>query len=250
MEDNTPAVTPEVTTEEPVEPQDVAPEPDVTDEPDVTPEGGDEPAAEEPSAEELVADNAAVEGEDPVDEFVPEVIEPPKATPPNINQFVDAEGNLDLAAYNQAQTEFLQNFSNQILSTATRMSDMRSKYEKTWDDAYQTYPQLRSDKELRDMVQAIHANSTTSGKYLSPKAAAARLFGVRNAAKAEGAKQSKETRTVQAAAALATPNAPAATSATNKLTQLKEKMRSGKTVAERKSASADYLAELVRTGKL
>ena len=186
------------------------------------------------------------------EEFVPKAIERPDTTPPDIRQFVDAEGNLDLMSYQNAQAQWMQRAMDAAINTSREAAQMANRYEKEWSRAEEAYPQLKKDKELKDMVMAIHANSANPGyKYLSPLKAAEKLFGVQQAAKAEGAAGARETRTVQQAAALATPNPPAKTeNGANKLNQLKEQMRTGKTARERKEASAAYLDALVKSGRL
>lgn len=186
------------------------------------------------------------------EEFVPKAVERPDTTPPDIRKFVDAEGNLDLVSYQTAQAEWTQKVMDATINASREQATMANRYEKEWNKAEDAYPQLKKDKELKDMVMAIHANSANPGyKYLSPLRAAEKLFGVQAAAKAEGAAGARETRTVQQAAALASPNPSAKTeSGDTKLKQLKETMKSGKSARERREASAAYISELVKTGRL
>lgn len=199
------------------------------------------------------------EAEDEEPEWVPQPLQRPQVDTsnlqrPQISQFVDASGNVDLmryeqavAAYEQQKDAAYQNALSQAVSTATQSADLRLRYEKEWSKAETKYPELAKNRQMRDMVQAIHANSAVTGKYLSPVKAADQLFSLRGEAKAEGIKAARETRTVQAAAGLANPNPPAPASG-NKASQLKEQMRSGKTVAERKAASQGYLKAMIDAG--
>lgn len=248
MEPETTPTEPEVVeTQEPVE----AAEPVTEDEPNVeeVTETTEAPATEDPAPEPA----PAPEPKEVEEEFVPRAIERPDLTAPNIQDFVDPEGNLDLIKYQTAQGQWMQKSMDAVVNSSREAATMASRYEKEWNKAEDTFPALKKDKGLKDMVMAIHADSTNPGRtYLSPTKAAEKLFGVREAAKAEGAAGARETRTVQQAAALANPNPPAKTegSGDTKLNQLKEQMRHGKTAKERQEASAAYLEGLVKTGRL
>ena len=173
-------------------------------------------------------DNATVEGSDiqasasetqEEDEEDTTFVAPTVPAAVDIQQFIDANGNLDVAAFNAAQAAQIQ----AAVSAAVQQSANERKYERTWDKAFEAYPELRKNKELRNMVQAIHANSPATGKYLSPKQAAEKFLGFAGAAKQQGIKAATQTRTVQAAAGLGVTGAAATpqTSGT-RITQLKE----------------------------
>lgn len=240
-------VEPEVVETE--ETQEVA-EPTTEDEPNEPNVETEEAEVESPT--EPVAQPAPKPAEEEPEEFLPKALERPDTTPPDIRQFVDAEGNLDLVSYQTAQAQWMQKAMDAAINLSQERVQQLSRYEKEWNKAEDAFPQLKTDKELKDMVMAIHANSANPGyKYMSPLKAAEKLFGVQQAAKAAGAAGARETRTVQQAAALANPNPPARTEGgDSKLTQLKDKMRTGKTARERKEASAAYLSELVKAGRL
>lgn len=243
-EEQTPVETTEEETQEVVESAETDTD-DETNEQDVE-------TSEETTEEVVEKPVAKPEPEETEEEFVPKALERPDTTPPDIRKYVDAEGNLDLVSYQTAQSEWMQKSMDAAINSSREAAQMANRYEKEWNKAEEAYPQLKKDKELKDMVMAIHANSANPGyKYLSPVKAAEKLFGVQEAAKAAGAAGARETRTVQQAAALANPNPAAKTdSAGTKLNQLKEQMRHGKTSRERKEASAAYLSELVNTGRL
>lgn len=205
-------------------------------------------ATDEPT--EDAGDNASVEGED-VQAIAPETDPEPEETffdvqppaPVDINNFIDENGNLDAAAFNAAQQAQI----TQAVQAAVQQSANERKYEKTWDTAYSAFPELRKNRELRDMVQAIHANSPATGKYLSPKQAAEKFFGFAGAAKQQGIKAATTTRTVQAAAGLGVTGA-AAGPATNKVKQLREQMHSAPTLKGRTDANKALLEELIKSG--
>lgn len=242
--------------EETTSPQDEAPEVEETPEVQETEEHeeDEQEVAETPETEsqsDAPSENASVEGGDAEEEFTPQPITPPDIKAPDIRQFVDGDGNLDLMSYQQAQNDWMTQAMTAATQTATRAAAMQTRYDKEWSKAESKYPELAKNKQLRNMVKAIHVDSANPGsQYLSPLKAADQLFNVRSQAKAEGARAAKETRTVQQAAALATPSAPQAASQGSTMAQLKEKMRTAKTGAERKAASTEILARLVESGKI
>lgn len=198
-------------------------------------------------------DNATVEGAD-IQASAPETQEdeeeetfvaPTQPQPVDIQSYIDANGNLDVAAFNAAQAAQTQ----AAIQAAVQQAANERKYERTWDRAYEAYPELKKNKELRNMVQAIHANSPVTGKYLSPKQAAEKFFGFAGAAKQQGIKAATQTRTTQAAASLGVTGVAAAPT-TNKIAQLRDQMANGSTIKERNDATRATLEELVRSGAI
>jgi hypothetical protein len=232
---------PEVTT--PETPAEATNEPNATD----VPADPNAPAPEAPAPTPEAAPEQPEATEDADDDFRPDNL---KGTPPtavDIQQYIDEQGNLDLAGFQAAQAAQTQS----IVQAAVEQARQERAYEKTWDKAYDAYPELRKDKELRNMVQAIHANSPQTGKYLSPKQAAEKLFGLRGQAKAEGIKAAQETRTVQAAASLGQSTAAATTpAASSKVTELRSQRDSATTAKGREEANAALLKELIQTGAI
>lgn len=170
---------------------------------------------------------------------VPEPVDP--------KGFIDEAGNFDLAGYTAANAQQTQ----ATIQAAVDQARQERAYEKTWDKAYEAFPELRKDKNLRDMVQAIHANSPQTGKYISPKQAAEKLFGLRGQAKQEGIRAAQETRTVQAAANLGQATTAATTStASSKVTELRNARNAAPTLKAREDANAALLAELVKSGAI
>jgi len=137
----------------------------------------------------------------------------------------------------------------QAVQAAVQQSANERKYEKTWDKAYEAYPELRKNKDLRNMVQAIHANSPTTGKYLSPKQAAEKFFGFAGAAKQQGIKAAQTTRTVQAAAGLGVAGTQV-TPTGNKEAQLRDQMHNAPTLKGRQDANKALLEALITSGRV
>jgi hypothetical protein len=246
-----------IATEQPAQPvaeQPAAPAPEPPadpgnepDEKDVVAAEGTEVAPESAAAEPGDAPiETPVEADDPDDTFRPnDASKLPE--PVDIQAFIDGEGNLDLKGFQAAQAAQTQ----AIVDAAVGSSRQERAYEKTWDKAYAAYPELRTNKELRDMVQAIHANSPQTGKYLSPTKAADKLFGLRGQAKKEGMQAAREVRSVQAAAALGSPNgASSAPVASSKITELRAARENAPTAKAKEDANKALIAELVRTGAI
>lgn len=76
--------------------------------------------------------------------------------------------------------------------------------EKLWEKAQEAYPELKTNKELRDLVHNSRMGEFVVGKNPSPKQVADRLFKYLNVAKADGAKQAQSNVVVQESARLET----------------------------------------------
>jgi hypothetical protein len=200
------------------------------------------PESEAPTQEQYVE-------EEP--DWQPQPLDVPQAQLPDIRNYVDAEGNLDLNVYNAALSNAINGVVTTAVTASTSAVTMQSRYEKEWNKAENKYPELSKNKQLKDMVQAIHANSAQPGfKYLSPEKAADQLFAIRGEAKSEGMKAAQVTRTVQSAAALGSPNPAAPVAEGNKIAQLKEQMKYGATKTDRSNATTSLLKELISKGQI
>ena len=76
--------------------------------------------------------------------------------------------------------------------------------EKLWEKAQEAYPELKTNKELRDLVHNSRMGEIVVGKNPSPKQVADRLFKYLNVAKADGVKQAQSNVVVQESARLET----------------------------------------------
>lgn len=189
------------------------------------------------------------EPEEDEPEFIPQATQIPTIEQVDISKFIDANGNFDAVAYNQALQSQIAQETASAVAQATAVNTNVRLYEKEWDKAYDKFPQLKGNtpeaKRQRAMVQAIHAQSANPGqKYLSPSKAAAELFGFASEQRKVGRQAATESRTVQAAANLgqSTPPAPATSS---KNDDLKGKMRHAKTAKERADAAHELLKQIV-----
>jgi hypothetical protein len=236
--------------------QDVAP--DNTEETQVD-EGYEENEVSESEPQEVAEEAPAIEGADVEEEeeldpaaYAPQYAQPQQIPQIDPNQFIDETGQVDWYTYNAAQEQRMQAIqenaaimAQNAVQQATHQMELKQNYQTMWSKAEDKYPELKGNKELKDMVQAIHAQSALlgKGKFLSPEKAAAKLFGVRSSAKAEGMKAASETRRVQSAAGLANPNPPA--QAGSKSTKdLKSAMTTG-SKQEREAARLAYLKNIL-----
>ncbi len=126
----------------------------------------------------------------------------------------DADGNVDAQAFAQA----MQNQQAEVLAAAREQARAefaeQRREEKAWDKAMETYPQLKENKDLRDMVQSARIGSFTdrlsrgvaNPKLEDPKAVAEKLFKHITTAKKEGYEQAQTNVKVQEGAHLETSN--------------------------------------------
>lgn len=149
-----------------------------------------------------------------------------------------------LQTFNERINEAVQVSTSQSVTEV----ELKNKYEKSWAEAEAEFPELKKDKEKRDMVYAIHADTVASNKkYLSPKAAAAKLFGIANKAKAEGIEAAQESSKVQDSARLETSSQPAPTNTTN--SDLEARLQSSDRVVS-EAARQEKLSQLLKEGKI
>lgn len=249
----------EQTAQPEVQPQELQEETvEVTSQHETNEENVETPATEEPTPEASESEPAVEEPE-----WVPEPIEPPRFQRPEVkrprmNDFVNPQTNeVDIVAYEAAMDQYesareqaLDQGLQDAFTKADKVAEYKTTYQREWAKAEDKYQELKTNKQLKDMVFAIHSNSAQPGfKYLSPMKAAEQLFGIRGEAKSEGIRAAQESRTVQAAASLGNPNPPAPAQSGDRLKQLKDGMKTG-TKVQRQQATQAYLKELMESGKL
>lgn len=238
---------PEETETQPLEEQS-QPTEEVAEAPDVQQTEEVEPQADAPTVEEPE-----------VNPFQRTQLPPvPQVAAPNVSQFIDpTTGIFDQVAFQNAQMEYQNNLQQSLaqvqqaaIQAATEEIRMERQYEKDWNKAYDVWPELKSDKKLEAMVQAIHAQSANPGQaYKSPAKAAQELKALIGGSKQEGMKAATEVRQVQAAAGLGVTNPPARVQG-DRASTLKNQMMNGTTLHERQSAGSSLLEDMVRNGLL
>jgi hypothetical protein len=224
--------------EAPNEVDEVAPQEDATDQPET-----DEP--------EPAEDNAAIEGEE-VDEDVNLFAKPlPQTRVPevDINQFMDADGNLDVRSYNQAVNQRMEQIAQSQSSLLETKMSLQSSYKDQWNKATEYWPELKGNTKLRAMVNAVHQESIEGDKYVSPLAAAREVRAMFGQQKQQGIQAAKVSRTTQSAAHLERSAAPANATG-NRESQLKDQIKNARSVKEHSEAMNGYLSELIKSGRL
>ena len=142
--------------------------------------------------------------ESPSTEDVDEDPELPQWQPQNIdiNQLPRDPENpdyVDPQAYAQA-------IQQQAIEAARREIAEQRQEEKLWDKATEAYPELKENKDLRDLVYNSRMGEMIAGRNPSPKAVADRLFKHIQSARQSGVQQAQTNVTVQESARLETSN--------------------------------------------
>lgn len=240
-----PPVAEEVQDQQP--PQEVDHEEDVQEVPGVEADAPEQPVAPEVTEEVLVDE----EDDEPVIDFTPSAV--PEVAPFDISKLPqDEDGNVDPAAFQTALGEYIAAEASRQAQTGTNQLRMEMQYEREWNKAVSKFPELKTDKELRQLVQdqwmaGVLLNDGTG--YKSPEKVASRFQKLRGSAKQEGIKSATETVRVQASAHLessATTAAPKASGAAS----AKERINNATSRAELDAANLDYLKELIRSGDI
>lgn len=200
---DTPTETPAVTPPEPVS-QDTQP---VAETPEAQPESSQEPAQVVEAPAETPTEPAP-QAEEEEERYQYQV---PQSQPIDFN-------NLPVNEDNQVDPNMLAGSINQSISAAEERAFARAQQamqeqrveEKSWDRAYDKHPELKENKELRDLVHRARLGEVTdllsrtqdpsSVKLPTPSQVADKFFKNLATAKAAGMKQANENTVVQASA--------------------------------------------------
>lgn len=222
--DVTPDETPDVETSEVVETEDVQQE---TPDQETTVEQPDAPTEEAPA-------------EEPEEDEVYEEIQIPELPRIDLTKVpMDAEGNLDPNALLQ-QIE-LQNRAAVEQAVAITRAEMQqqAREEKLWNKAVDKYPDLKSNRELRDLVHKSRVGSIIEGKNPTPLEVADTLFKHLGQQEIKGAKNATESVRVQRSATLETSSRSSANNLTKSQQLLSQIKSPDRDTAER--ARQEYL---------
>lgn len=130
--------------------------------------------------------------------------------------FTSEDGEVDMAKFSQAfqardqlltqqiVQQVVQNVIPQVSQMTSRQVTAAKQEERLWEATFKKYPQIKDNKELRDLVHKTRLGSyrAQDDSVLTPLRAADSLFKYIGAAKAEGAKSATESVRVQASAHL------------------------------------------------
>lgn len=189
-------------TTEAVEPQAPAKEQDVTVD---APQDESQDAPTEQQQDAPVAPQPAVaEPEDEDDE--PTLALPTVSPVPSLDLSklpTDDEGNVTTEALQQAFQQYGQSLMDVTRQQAQQQYAEQLAETRAWDKATSKYPEIAKDPELHQMVQNIRIGELANSNgqtWLSPAAAADRLFKRFGTAKADGMRQATESVKVQQSA--------------------------------------------------
>ena len=162
----------------------------------------------------------------------------------------DDEGNIDpntfAAAINQQITQ-----ATEVARQQARMEAQEQiKEQKLWEQAENAYPELKQDKELRDMVKNARWGewvATNGAKNPSPKAIADKIFNKIGQARKMGVEQAQNNVRVQESAVLETAsNTASATPAQD----LQTRVATATTREQKDSATSELLKTLIDSGDI
>lgn len=182
----------------------------------------------------------------------------PTVQPLDPQSFVDENGYVDV---NKLTTAFNQGLSQaQQVASATAQRELNAQRveERQWNQAIEKYPQLKSDKALRDIVQNARIGQTTelyqragtnqealaAIKIPTPSQIANELFKRLGDAKNQGVKDATENVKIQQTAYQETASTPGDSTANTKRQELFGQIRNPDTITANK-AQRDLLKDLV-----
>jgi len=203
--------------DEPIQTQDTPVVEDTT--PAVQPATTDTPEPTQTTEQAVVTEETPVETAQPVQENVQEEEDDFDYPQQQIPQFQPIDfNNLPVGEDNLIDPNALAGSINQSIVAAEERATLRAQQayqeqraeEKNWDKAYEKYPELKSNKELRDLVHRARLGEVTdmlsrtqdpsSVKLPTPGQIADKFFKYANTQKAEGMKQAIENTKVQSSA--------------------------------------------------
>ena len=204
-------------------PQDVPAAPAAPNEPQqpVTPDYPPEQAPQEPAPSQGEPDGVTPAPEqiaEADDDYDYPNYDIPESSPINFDQLPVDENNLiDVNALAGTINQSIAAAEERAAARANRSFQEQRAEEKAWEKAFTKYPELKNNRELRDLVQnarigeitnlfnkATDATALQQIKLPSPGIMADRLFKHMGTAKAEGIKQANENTVVQQSAHIET----------------------------------------------
>jgi hypothetical protein len=241
---------------DPVEEAPVVPAPATADTEVVQPA---ETTVSEPVSETVAPTTIEVPAEDPVVEEEPQEYIPPAQQVPQIDPaaFADENGYVDVNKLTAAINNAINNVQQTASVTAQRELAAQKNEERLWNSAIDKYPELKTDRTLRDFVQQARIGKTTEAfrgagndpqrlaqvKIPTPTQIASDLFKRIGQAKSEGVKSATETTTV--AQTNVTPVSGSAAPTTSKREELFGKIRDPRDRIGAENAQRELLKDLL-----
>lgn len=229
----------------------------------VTPEASIEetPVVEtpEPVNETVTPTQVQAPAEDvPAEEESPEYIPPvQQMSPIDPKAFVDENGYVDVKQLTDAINSTIANVQQTATTAAQRELAANRAEERQWNSAFDKYPELKSDRTLRDFVQQARIGKATEAyrtagndqarlaavKIPTPTQIASELFKRIGQAKTEGVQAATETTTVAQSNVPLTSGQPAPTTSKNE--DLFQKARDPRDKVGAETAQRELLKNLL-----
>jgi hypothetical protein len=194
--------------------------------------------------------------EQPADDGVELDTLPSFGQTPELSQFdwsnlpQDVDGNIDPNAFAAAINQQITQATEVARQQARVEAQEQIKEQKLWEQAENAYPELKQDKELRDMVKNARWGewvATNGEKNPSPKTIADKLFNKIGQAKKLGVEQAQTNVRIQETAALETASNTAGSTPAQ---DLQTRVATATTREQKESATSELLKTLIDSGDI
>ena len=162
----------------------------------------------------------------------------------------DTDGNIDPNAFAAAINQQITQATEVARQQARVEAQEQIKEQKLWEQAENAYPELKQDKELRDMVKNARWGewvATNGQKNPSPKQIADKIFNKIGQAKKLGVEQAQNNVRIQETAALETASNTAGSTPAQ---DLQSRVASASTREQKESATSELLKTLIDSGDI
>lgn len=162
----------------------------------------------------------------------------------------DVDGNIDPNAFAAAINQQITQATEVARQQARMEAQEQIKEQKLWEQAENSYPELKQDKELRDMVKNARWGewvATNGQKNPSPKAIADKIFNKIGKAKQMGVEQAQNNVRIQESAVLETASN---TATSNPQSELRTRVASANSREQRDTATTELLKTLIDSGDI
>lgn len=162
----------------------------------------------------------------------------------------DVEGNIDPNAFAAAINQQITQATEVARQQARMEAQEQIKEQKLWEQAENSYPELKQDKELRDMVKNARWGewvATNGQKNPSPKAIADKIFNKIGQAKKMGVEQAQNNVRIQESAVLETASN---TATSNPQAELRTRVASANSREQKETATSELLKTLIDSGDI
>lgn len=246
------------------QPEQAAPTQEQTNQPMQAPEVEVEaPVAEAPTQEPVQAEPTQEVAQEPVQQAeqtyddgveldtLPNYGQAPELQPfdwSNLPQ--DVDGNIDPNAFAAAINQQITQATEVARQQARMEAQEQIKEQKLWEQAENSYPELKQDKELRDMVKNARWGewvATNGQKNPSPKAIADKIFNKIGKAKQMGVEQAQNNVRIQESAVLETASN---TATATPQSELRTRVASANSREQKDTATTELLKTLIDSGDI